>query len=584
MAFKSRDLLDQLADLQLTLEGYSLQQLSVEEANALKKSFEEFRDQLESRLWNPKGSSRQDITGTPSLHSGDAEALIAAVSHDIRIPLNGIKGYTDLLLEGPLDPRQKQYVEVIHSASRTLCSILNELVLFSRLKDGSEDAVRIVFSPEALLNEAAQFARMLLKDKPVTVESDFSQGLPDRIAGDPSKLLRILMNLLENAAKYVHTGKVKLSARAVRKHGLCTLVLEVSDSGIGIPGDELPHIFKPYYQAKQEGSTAGQGHGLGLSIVKKLVEQQDGRIEVRSLEGRGSTFKVQLPYSCDDRALPGESGAEEDRFAGGKDLQGVRVLLFEDNPMNATLMIARLEQWGCTVHQASRVPLGIKVLEEEPIDLILMDLRMPQMDGFQATRRIRTHKAPEIRRIPVLAVTADFTAAESEQYRDSGIDDVLLKPYDPRELHTKMARLCRPGPPTVTNGLKSGPVGGNHNSEQQVLSLDYLVAECMGDMKVLEDMVGMFRNSLLEFAGKMKLFVPQEDYPAIAEAAHKVITGLKMVRAEKLLQLAEEIHQVADSRGPRDRIALAYDQFLCAFPGLLNALEEELDQRKNSGR
>lgn len=584
MAFKSRDLLDQLADLQLALEGYSLQQLSVEEASALKRSFEQFRSQFEDKLWRTPTETRAGAGKPATPEMREADSLITAVSHDIRIPLNSIQGYSDLLLEESLDPTQRRHVEAIRSASQTLCGILDELLLFSRLKSGEEGAVAVPFDPRSVLLEASDFAKMLLKGKPVEFRCDIPEELPETLTGDPSKLKRILLNLLENAAKYVSGGHVSLSARAVSRGGHCTLWLEVSDSGIGIPKGELPHIFKPYYQAKQRGETAGQGHGLGLSIVKKLIEQQGGSIEVASEEGSGSAFQLQLPYTYKRKGVDGKSAVKEDQQPYGRELQGVRVLFFEDNPMNAALMRARLERWGCMVFHAQRVPLGIQLLEREAIDLVLMDLRMPQMDGFQAARRIRSHGQQRIQGIPILAVTADFSAVDKEHLGKSGIDGVLLKPYDPRELHVEMVRLCRERPPAGALPKGEDRPEAATAAGETLLTLDYLEAECMGNIEMLRDMVRMLRGNLLEFVGRMKVHLQEEDYAAITEASHKMISGLKMVQANKHLALAQEIHYLASLEGTMQRIASAYGEFMEGYPELENSLDRELDKRTNKGR
>jgi len=579
MGIQSKDLLDQLEDLQLALEGYSLEQLTVEEAKRLKSSFRNFRIQLEEQLWKPVPGSTVKQKHTNPQSTWDPDGLIAAVSHDIRVPLQTILGFSDLLQEATLPPGKSKYVAYIRSASETLRGITDELAVYSRLKGAPENKVEVPFSPGTLLKEAAVFAEMLVEGKPVVIELVADDKLPETLLGDPSRLNRILMNLLENAAKYVTEGIILLQARTSRSREGCKLDIEIADDGIGIPEAELPFIFKPYYQAKQAGETAGRGHGLGLAIVKKLIEEQNGTIVVQSKEGKGSTFRLELPFKEVDSASHTPEKNKSPDY--GRDLQGVRILVFEDNPFNAELLMTRLQSWGCQVRHADRVPLGLKMLEKQPADLILMDLRMPQMDGFQATRRIRTHQNSAIRAIPVIALTADTAAAESRSPEESGMDGLLLKPYDPRELYAILARFSTEG----SAAPSAAPLGNTYvkRSDQGLISLDYLESECLGDEALLLKLVAMFKGNLLEFAGRMKLALLDRDHDAIAEAAHKVLSGLKLVQANFFLNLVEEIYEDAAEGEDISRIKSHYLKFLRHYPMLLQALECELEKRRNNG-
>ena len=248
--------------------------------------------------------------------------------------------------------------------------------------------------------------------------------------------------------------------------------------------------------------------------------------------------------------------------------------------MNAKLMQSRLESWGCAFYHVARVPEGMELLQEKPIDLIIMDLRMPLMDGFQATRRIRNHQNTRIRRIPVLALTADITALNTEANRAAGIDAVMLKPYDSRELYAEMNRLCN-------HSSQQAPLSSGRDAESNggligdVLSLRHLEHDSMGVIRLLGDMVRMLRANLFEFMGRMKLHIGQKDHRAITEASHKVISGLKLVRSTGLLQLAEEINQIASGHRDMEAIRTAYRAFLNHFAEFDGALEHELNKRKN---
>ncbi|MEJ2585748.1 MAG: response regulator [Robiginitalea sp.] len=262
------------------------------------------------------------------------------------------------------------------------------------------------------------------------------------------------------------------------------------------------------------------------------------------------------------------------------ELRGMKILVFEDNPLNQKLLEARLKKWGCTVFTASKVPVGMNLLQQEEIDLILMDLRMPLMDGFQAARRIRGHREASVRRIPIIALTADISLAEGEKYRQSGIDDLLLKPYDPTSLYTAMVHGIR----SCANRKDKPGIGCEPlpelNLEDRLLSLEYLEGECMGDLRMLSDLVQLFRNNLLEFAGRMKVYLKERNLQAIGASAHKVLSGLKMIGATQLLSIVEGIYRASTETGDIRQAARAYEQFLALYPLVEEALEREMNKRK----
>lgn len=578
MPIKSRDLLDQIADLQLAIEGFSFEQLSVEEARTLKTSFDHFRNHLEAEIWKParvKGGAKHRSPSTnPKNDFMETNSLIATVSHDIRTPLNGIMGYTDLLRETGLNPDQTEYLEAISSASSVMMGIISELLLFTRLKAGREPSVEMLFEPLKVLEQVREFVRMLLGEKDISFDISVEGELPEVLKGDPSKLSQVLMNLLGNAVKFVSRGSINLKVMTKEHEGGCILFIEVTDTGIGISADELPHIFKPYYQARQSPEIEVRGDGLGLSIVQKLIQQQGGSIQVESTPGSGTSFHIRMPYTTgknsellQKQVLPESAG----------ELRGARILVFEDNPLNMKLLETRLKNWGCVVYNALKAPLGLSILKERPIDLILMDLRMPGMDGFEVSRRIRSNVSPVGRRIPIIAVTADFTAEDNRKFKSSGIDDLILKPYDSEELLAKLIFYCNKERKLTPE--KSGTTA--FTKTDSLVSLEYLEKECLGDTGMLEELVWLLNNNLLEFAGRMRIYLQQADYTGIQETAHKIKSGLKMIRATSLLDSVEAIHRNSMDKKNMTLIDLAYKQFLINCPLVQDALEIELKKRKD---
>ena len=271
--------------------------------------------------------------------------------------------------------------------------------------------------------------------------------------------------------------------------------------------------------------------------------------------------------------------AEKPGTASQGDLRGVRILVFEDNPLNQKLLESRLKKWGCTVFAADKVPAGIRLLQQESVDLILMDLRMPLMDGYQATRRIRQHRTASVRKTPIIALTADISAADRENYRESGIDDLLLKPYDPKSLFATLTHWTRRSAKQEDSWefrcepLPELSVGG------ALISLDYLEAECMGDHRLLADLVQLFRNNLLEFAGRMKFYLKKGNLSAIQACTHKVLSGLNLIGATQLLKVVEAINRAATDEMDLRQAACSYEEFLALYPMVEEALQREMDKR-----
>ena len=579
MPITSKDLLDQLSDLQLTLEGYSFEQLNVEEARALKSYFDTFRNHLEEKIWNPQAGipARKAQGALPDPR--DNPGVVTSVSHDLRNPLNAILGFADLLEATSLDADQQEYLHAIRLASQNSMEIVEELLQYSRLKAGAEDSISLAFSPLGILRDIRGYIQALLRHTPVGFELFVEGSLPETLVGDPSKMRRILLNLLENAVKFTEKGVIELVVRSGPAKKGCTLEFEISDTGCGIPRAELPYIFKPYYQAGSDGKRSRVGHGLGLSIVSKLIGELNGSIEVKSKEGKGTTFRLRIPYPVKRAKEPGLL-AEKPLSPLSGDLTGVRVLVFEDNPLNKKLLESRLAKWGCTVFTAGKVPEGMRLLQREPIDVILMDLRMPLMDGYQATRRIREHRTASIRKLPIIALTADISMAERENYRKTGIDDLLLKPYDPEFLFELLTHWNRRSADNKDKlEFRCDPLP-EWNTGDGLINLDYLEAECMGDPRMLADLVRLFRNNLLEFAGRMKFYLQEGNLGAIEAGTHKVLSGINLIGASQLLEVVEAIHRAARDVGDIERIAVLYEEFLELYPLVEEALQREMDKRK----
>jgi PAS domain S-box-containing protein len=373
--------------------------------------------------------------------------FLANMSHDIRTPMNGVLGMIDLLLATDLTERQREYLTAARTSAASLLSLLNDILDLSKVEAGRVELEAAVFSVRRTLDDAARTFDVCALDKGLELAVAVEPEVPEFVVGDPLRLRQILVNLVGNAVKFSERGRVEARVGlAAREGSEITLRFRVEDTGIGIPEDQHRSIFEAFRQA--DGSTTRRygGTGLGLAISARLVELMGGRIWVESQPGKGSTFHFTARFT----AAAGDSGpAPEEEPAGlgalaeavGPGARRLDVLLVEDNLVNQKVAVAFLEKLG---HQATITANGreaLSVFERQDFDLILMDIQMPEMDGFEATAAIRERESRRGgRRVPIVAMTAYAMKGDMERCLRAGMDDYLTKPLDLGRLQATLER------------------------------------------------------------------------------------------------------------------------------------------------
>jgi PAS domain S-box-containing protein len=486
------------------------------------------------------------------------EQFLANMSHEIRTPIHGIISLTQFILSTSTSPEQREYLDLIRKSADTLLVIVNDILDLSKIDSGKMEFESVPFHLKDTIQTTLSAFIPKTIEKNIQLRTSFPDTLPEQLTGDPVRLIQILNNLLGNAIKFTEKGSVTVSAEITEKNKEFTVIqFEIADTGIGIPPHKLDSVFESFTQAGSDVTRKFGGTGLGLTITRQLVERQNGSIHVKSTLGEGSTFTFCLPFKncCEDGQME-----EKKAISAGQLMPGINILVAEDHDINRFIIEKMLKEWGAKVDFAITGTEAVQLAKENTYHLVLMDIEMPDMNGYTATEIIRTQLSSPANQVPIIAMTGHAMVGEKEKCISIGMNDYLSKPFKPEMLKEMIIAYTSPAAnlsremnktnegkkDTETNSLLKASI---NNAEKEVTTpvtnLGFLREISDNNEQFYIEFIELFLRNTPQSLQDMQEAITTMNWDKLRQSAHKAKPSFNYVGLKEMNLLAAKIEENA---------------------------------------
>jgi signal transduction histidine kinase/DNA-binding response OmpR family regulator len=494
---------------------------------ASQEEIRQYQELLEERIRQRTQELEKAMHGALAASQAKSEFL-ANISHELRTPMNGLLGMLDLVLDSPVGGEQREQVEIAQRCAYSLLDLLNDILDLSKIEAGRMILEKVPFDLRSVAEDCVRAQGAKAQQKGIELRYDYT-GDVINVTGDPLRLRQIVANLLSNAIKFTEKGWVSVrQSVSTDADGKLTMVLDVADTGSGIPAEKVPLIFEKFTQADSSISRKYGGTGLGLAITKRLVELQGGQIRVESRVGRGSTFTVEIPFETAPEAAPTVEPRFEQRTAVPATKQ-VRLLLVEDNAVNQRVVLAMLRKKNYVIDVANNGQEALDKLEHtsEPYSVILMDVQMPVLDGLETTKAIRRNNSWD--NLPIIAMTAHAMIGDRERCLQAGMNAYISKPVQQAGLIAVIEQYLASG---------TGQFAVPKTSGVERILTDKLMQQ---DRALVSEMLRLFVQVAPDRLEKLETAAARGDAETLAEEAKRIGAAAEHIASTSLGQLARSI-------------------------------------------
>jgi PAS domain S-box-containing protein len=503
------------------------------------------------------------------------QQFLSNMSHEIRTPMNAIIGFTKVLLKTDLSIKQKEYLTAIKMSGDALIVLINDILDLAKVDAGKMVFEQTPFKLALSISAMLHLFETKIQEKNLELVKIYDEKIPEVLVGDPVRLHQIILNLVSNAVKFTNEGKITVSVRLLsEEEDIVTLEFAVADTGIGIPAIKIEKIFENFQQASSGTSRLYGGTGLGLAIVKQLVEPQGGTISVKSKIDEGSTFSFTLSF----QKTKAQAETDEEVMELDTEVTDIKVLVVEDIPLNQLLMKTLLDDFGFERDIASNGRIAIEKLQAKSYDVILMDLQMPEMNGFEATEYIRKTLHSKI---PIIALTADVTTVDLAKCKSVGMNDYIAKPVDEKQLYNKIVGLVK-----KPSGVRNTRVETNEYVECKkirCIDLDYLLHRTKSNPVLMMEMISLYLKQTPPLIDAMKQGLQDKDWTLLYGAVHKMIPSFSIMGINPNFEnMAKKVQEFASTQQQTDGITDMVLQIGDICTQACKELEEEYTKFKNA--